>query len=235
MPLGRVGRSRRSGVTLLEIAIVIAIIGILAAIAGTMLTETLPSWRTRRAAREFSATLNQCRQLAIAQGVEYRVRMGTADGDLGGSGGSVGTYFIERGNLGANSTSWDILPWDADGSDANSGEGSIDISEGALNGLRGVSLAPWNPIAGVDGDDIVFSPRGWLVNPVSDFNADGYVEITFVNKSARRRGEADEWTVMVSRGGLVRMESNRQVPVGGASGTPDASGWTSSAASGHSP
>ncbi|MDP2306235.1 MAG: prepilin-type N-terminal cleavage/methylation domain-containing protein [Pseudomonadota bacterium] len=227
--------SSRRGVTLLEIAIVVAIIGILAAIAGTMVTQTMPSWRTRRAAREFSASLNQCRQLAVAQGVEYRIRMANADTDLDGSGPGVGKYFIERGNSGVNSTSWDILPWDADGSDANVGEGTIEISEGTPNGLRGVSIKEWAPIAGVDGDDLVFSPRGWLVNPVSDFNAEGYVEITFANKPARLRGETDEWTVMVSRGGLVRLESNRQAPVGGPSGTPSASGWTSSAATGHNP
>ena len=235
MPRRRVEMTGRRGVTLLEIAIVLAIIGILAAIAGTMLTQTIPSWRTRRAAREFSATLNQCRQLAIAQGVEYRVRMASADPDLGGSGGSVGVYYIERGDSGVNSSTWDILPWDADGSATASAEGTIDISEGAPNGLRGASIAPWDPIAGVEGDDIVFSPRGWLINPVSDFNADGYIEITFVNKPARGRGEADEWTVMVSRGGLVRLESNRQTPIGGASGTSGASDWTSSSASGHTP
>ncbi len=235
MPLGRVHGKNRRGVTLLEIAIVIAIIGILAALAGTLLTGTLPSWRTRRAARELSATLNQCRQLAIAEGVEYRVRMVDADPDLDGSSGSVGAYFIERGNASVSSTSWDILPWDADGSGTLTGEGTIDITEGTPNGLRGVSIAPWLPIAGVDGDDIVFSPRGWLVNPPSDFNGNGYVEITFVNKTGRAQGITDEWTVMVSRGGLVRLESNRQTPVGGPSGTPTASDWTTSGASGHVP
>lgn len=225
--------SGRHGVSLIEMAIVLAIVGILAALGGSMLTDMLPTWRTRRAAHEFQAALNQCRQLAISQGVEYRVRMAEADADLDGSGPSVGRYFIERGNFGANSTVWDILPWDPDGTDATTGEGTIDLSEGALNALRGVSIAPWNTIAGVDGDDLVFSPRGWLVNPVSDFNALGYVEITFVNKRARSAGAVDEWTVMVSRGGLVRAESNRKVLVSGPGGTPSASSW--SAGTGHDP
>lgn len=235
MPLGRERSNSRRGVTLLEIAIVVAIIGILAGIAGTMLTEQLPSWRTRRAARELSAALTQCRQLAIAHGVEFRVRLGTADPDLSGDSSSVGVYYIERGNASVNSTAWDILPWDMDGTGTQVGEGTVVLSEGGEDALRGVSLAPWNPITGVSGDDIVFSPRGWLVNPVSDFNGEGYIEVTFVNKPARLRGVTDEWTVMVSRGGLVRMESNRQSPVGASSGTTSASEWTSSAASGHSP
>ncbi|MDP2317671.1 MAG: GspH/FimT family pseudopilin [Pseudomonadota bacterium] len=235
MPLGQARRQRRGGVTLVEIAIVIAIIGILAAVAGTLLNDTLPSWRTRRASRELSAALNQCRQLAIAQGVEYRVRMADSDPDLNGSSESVGSYFIERGNAATGSTAWDILPWDMDGSGTETGEGTVVLTEGGEDAQRGVSIAPWNPISGVDGDDIVFSPRGWLVNPVSDFNADGYVEITFVNKRARANGQTDDWTVMVSRGGLVRLESNRQTPVGAPSGTPSASEWTTSGATGHAP
>lgn len=234
----RVARRYRRGirgVTLLEIAIVVAVIGILAAAAGTLLTETIPSWRTRRAAREFAAALTTCRQMAIAQGVEYRVRLAAADPSPDGDTPSIGAYFVERGDAATGSTSWDILPWDKDGSGTLAGEGTVVISEGGEDALKGVSIAAWDPISGVDGDDIVCSPRGWLVNAVSDFDAQGYIAVRFFNKPANRRGVDDSWKVMVSRGGMVRLESSRQDAVGAPSGTPEATEWTSSGATGHAP
>jgi prepilin-type N-terminal cleavage/methylation domain-containing protein len=231
--MGRLGGRR--GLSLLELAIVIAIIGILAAVAGTLLTDSIPMWRTKRAAREFSVAVQTARQMAIAQGVEYRVRMSAYDTDLSGSGLSTGTYYIEKGNLPASSTAWDILPVDMDGSGTQSGEGTVDITDGGQDELPGVSIEQWDPITGVSGNDLVFSPRGILVNPVSDFGSDGYIEITFVNKRARRRGITDEWTVKVSRSGLARMQATNQDTVGNAPGTADASEWSTSSSSGHAP
>jgi prepilin-type N-terminal cleavage/methylation domain-containing protein len=230
------GLRRRRGVTLLEIAIVVAIVGILAAVAGTMLTNTLPSWRTRRAAKEFSAALNRCRQLAISQGVEYRVRLAAFDTAIDDpSSASTGAYYIERGNAPTGSTSWDILPWDMDGSGTQSGEGTVVLTEGGEDALKGVSILQWPTISGIDGDDIVFSPRGILENPASDFDSDGYLGVTFVNKRARTTGGQDEWTVLVARGGFTRLDPNRAESVGASSGTSDASTWTSSSSTGHSP
>lgn len=226
--------STRRGVTLLEIAIVIAIIGVMAALAGTLLTQNLPGWRTRRAAREFSANVMMARQLAMAQDVEYRVRLGVFDTDLT-DGIGTGVYYIEKGNRTSSSTEWDILPWDMDGSGAQFSEGTVDISQGGEDMLRGVSIADWGTISGIAGNDLVFSPQGWLVNPVSDFNSLGYLEIRFVNEPARVRGAVDDWVVQVSRGGMVRMVSSRQTDIVAANGTPDASQWTSSSGSGYNP
>lgn len=225
----------RRGLSLLELAIVIAIIGILAAVAGTLLTDTIPVWRTRRAAREFATALQTCRQMAIAQGVQYRVRMGAYDTALDSTTPSIGTYYIERGNAAQDSTSWDVLPVDMDGSGLQSGEGTVDISDGGQDELPWVSIQHWDTIAGYTGDDIVFSPRGFIENPVGDFGGDGYIEITFVNKKARRRGITDQWTVMVSRGGFVRMQATSQSAVGNEPGTADASEWTTSGGTGHTP
>jgi prepilin-type N-terminal cleavage/methylation domain-containing protein len=231
----RPARAGQRGFTLLEMAITIAIIGILAAIGATLLTETIPSWRTRRASKEFASALNECRQLAIAQGVQYRVRLATFDADLDGTGPSTGSYYIERGNAAVGSTTWDILPWDMDGSGTMAGEGTVVLTEGGEDAQKGVSIEQWATLTGVDGDDIVFSPRGWLDNPATDFDRDGYIEVTFVNKVARAKGAQDEWTAMVSRGGLVRLESNRTTATGASSGTPSSSQWTTSSSTGYAP
>jgi len=210
----RRGRHGRAGVSMIELAVVLAIIGIFAGLAGSMMNELIPSWRTRRAARMFSADVIRARHLAIAENVEYRIRLSAFDTDLDGTSGNIGTWYLERGNLESGSTSWDILPVDLDGSGTLTGEGTVDISEGGEDELRDVSLEEWGAPDGA----IVFSPRGWLTNEASDFDTLGYINVTFVNKAARQRGGTDEWTALVSRGGLVRLQATINSPVGSASG-----------------
>lgn len=229
---GAYGRLRaRAGLTLLEIAIVVAILGIVAAMAGTSLTRTLPSWRTRRAANQMVAQINMCRQLAIAQDTRCRVRLASFDPDLDDGGDNVGAYFLE---LETATGTWDILPWDESGTDENVGEGTVVISDGGEDELHGVSVREWTALTGVDGDDIVFDQRGWLVNPTSDFDTTGYINVSFVNKPARAYNDSDEWQVRVSRGGLVRLESTRNTTVGNGFGTTEAS-TASSGGGGYAP
>ncbi|MFZ5478667.1 MAG: pilus assembly FimT family protein [Myxococcota bacterium] len=211
----RRGLSGRRGLSLLEMAITVAIIGILATMATGLMTQALPSWRTRQAARQFAADLASARARAISENVEYRIRLTAFDSDLAGTSPSVGTYYVERGNRDAGSTTWDILPVDLDGSGTLTGEGTVDISEGGQDELVDVSIEDWTTSDGT----IVFSPRGWIENDATDFDSRGYIEVTFVNKAARRRGEIDEWTVVVARGGLVRLEPTAGTPVGNTFGT----------------
>lgn len=224
-------RASRGGFSLVELAIVVAIMGIFAALAASDMTKPLPSWRTRRAAKEFAASLNQCRQLAMSENARCRVRLDTYDPAPDDGGLGMGSYFIERE---ADAGTWDILPVDISGPDATTGEGTVDISEGGEDEMHLVSIANWGTIAGVDGDDIVFDARGWLVNPATDFGTTGYIEVTFVNKSAREEGAVDDWKVLVSRAGLVRLESSKVGAVGNASGTESASSAAGSG-SGYSP
>ena len=47
-----------------------------------------------------------------------------------------------------------------------------------------------------------------MINPASDFGADGTITLTLVNKRALLDGTADTVDLKVSRSGLVRMESS---------------------------
>jgi Tfp pilus assembly protein FimT len=220
-------------VTLVEVAIVVAIIGILAALGGSMLTDLLPSWRARRAAKEFAARVTMCRNLAVAQDVECRIRLTAYDPDLSDN-LTIGQYFVELGNASRGSTSWDILPFEDPGatSDLQTGDGTVDIGVGGQDELGGVSIDNWGTITG---NALVFNPRGLLRNGVGDFADDGYVAVKFANTRARRKGNVDDWKVRVSRGGLVRIEPSRTLSVGGTAGTATASTAAASSGSGYSP
>ena len=72
-------RKRRQGVSLVEIALVIAIFGIMSAMAAQSMAGMVPSYRTKQAAREFYVNVQKARDLAIAEGREYRVRVACSD------------------------------------------------------------------------------------------------------------------------------------------------------------
>lgn len=229
----------RGGVTLIEIVIVISIISILAAIGGPMLTESLPRWRTRRAAMQFAAAVEQARGMAIAQNVEYRIVMEAYDSDLADA-TSVGRYAIAKGNASSASTAWDVLPAEALGvtTDDNTGEGRVEISDGGEDALPDVSIEAWGTLTGTAaGNDIVFSPRGWVTNPVTDFDSDGYLDLTFVNtRVLRQEGVRQTWTVRIARGGMVRVASDMAAPrTDGPSGTNQAGTVSSTSGSGYNP
>lgn len=227
-------RSRR-GFSLVELAITVAIFGILAMLGMGLLKDSMSSWRVRRAAMDFSAALNLARMRAMSEGVMYRVSITTADIALGSYGSNAGTYLIQRGSLGLYRTgiTWDTLPVDLGSSDSRTGDGLIQIGTGGSRYLKDISISPWSSsFVGLDGDsttmDIVFNPHGWVENPVDDFNLGasdarirGYIQVLFVNKAARRRSDVDDWNVFVSRGGAVRLVPTRNV-------------WTPSTASGAS-
>lgn len=223
-------RRARSGISLVEIAITIAIAAILAAIGAGLMTGAIPSWRTREAAYDFAAVVNLARNKAIADGFEYRVRIVTTDPNLDDDIGSVGVYTLERGNQASASDVWDILPVDDNGPDTD--EGTYDISMGGDEQLRDVSISPSGSTA-VDGDDILISPRGWVANPDSDFDASGHITVTFTNKRAHLNGTSDERYVQVSRSGMVRILSDASSFATGVAGTTGVSNTAATAGTGY--
>jgi len=217
-------RNRR-GVTLIEIAIVVAIIGVLASIGAGLMNDLIPSWRTRQAAREFSARVSQIRAMAIADSVQYRIHIDETDSDPSSGDTNYGAYYVQKGDLNDHSTAWDTLPVDMSGSDDLWGEGYVNIQDGAEDSLPGVSIeALASTLAGQDTwtDSIILNAKGQLDNPASDFtcdingdgSSDGYICVTFVNKKSLAKGKTDEWMVLISRAGAVRMQHGEDSAVG---------------------
>lgn len=219
---------RRAGATLVEIAIVVAIFGIMSALAAQAMSGMVPSWRTKQAAQEFMSNVQKARDLAISEGFEYRVRIDTWDTDPSGGDQNIGSYYVERGNSSMGSTSWDILPVDDGVSD--DGEGTIDFSRGAPNALVWVSLRQ------PDVTTITFDGRGFLQNSASEFDSMGMVSFNFFDKHALVSESRDSaWTVSVSRAGFSRMFGAQTTPVGSPPGTAGTTSYATTSGGGYRP
>ncbi len=219
-------RRQRQGVTLVEIAIVIAIIGIMSALASQAMGGMAPSWRTKRAAQEFLANAQKARNLAIAEGVDYRIRVDAWDTSPDTGDASIGSYYIERGNS-AMATTWDILPMDVGGV-VDDHEGRIDFSRGGATPLVWVSLD--QPTSAT----ITFDPRGFLRNSSTEFDSAGMINFVFFNKRALVADGQDEWwEVSLSRSGFARLAGTFTTPIGAASGTSTTTNSSTSSGSGY--
>ena len=196
--------------------IVVAIISILTAMGMYTSRNLLPRYRTRDAAMTFASHVELCKSIAVRANKECSILMVDFDSSLTDLDANEGVYWIGIGNKSLNSDSWDYLPIDTvnDSVDEASQEGVIDIgdSEGSHYARR-VGLKEWSAISGPGSDNadrIVFSPRGFVRNPASDFSDEGYIDITFVNKVVRTEGMVEDFTVSISRAGMARVDSNRR-------------------------
>lgn len=237
-------RSRR-GVSLVEMAIVVAIISILAAIGAGLINRTLPRWRTRQAAYEFASTVSRARELAMTENSEYRVAVTSFDMTPGDGEGN-GAYVLQKGNAPVSSSSWDTLPVDLDGAPDDT-QGLTDIGPGGKDELAGVGIRynttssdGASEAASSEGDTggggssssgdqyvVGFGPSGMSSNSANDFICDvngdgvqdGYLCVTFDNDRALKEGMRESYTVIVSRAGLVRVLAGETVNVGSPAGT----------------
>ncbi|HEY7745420.1 MAG TPA: GspH/FimT family pseudopilin [Desulfuromonadales bacterium] len=90
------------GFTLMEVLIVIAIVGILAAMSLPSLTSWIQNAKYRETAREMFSLAQQARALSISRNLEHRVRF-----DLDNK-----RYRLERGDRPANSGTWtSVVDW----------------------------------------------------------------------------------------------------------------------------
>ena len=211
----RVSQNRR-GFTLVELCIVIALIGLLSSLASEAFYRRIPSYKTRSAAIEFSKNVDKLRMFALRNNRETRLCLVDYDSSPNStSSANAGKYYLQVGNKNIRSTSWEYLPIDAvsDSSDDETKLGVVDLTTSGFNYRKNVSIADWGSDIGGphigNGDCLVFSPRGYVRNPASDFNSQGFIEITFVNKVARSHGEKDDFIVMVARTGFTRIDNSK--------------------------
>ena len=197
---------------MIELVIVLGVITVLAALGVGQVRKLIPRYNTREAARNFVNHVQQARQYAIMNNVQTRVLLTDFDSDAGSAGtANEGGYKVQIGNKSRGSDFWDTLPYEGSGVDAATELGTIDLSKGSNEYARGVSIEEWATLSGPgtgNADSIVFTPRGWLDNPVGDFDADGSIHVKFVNKLAIADGVDEYYMVHVYRGGMTRVESS---------------------------
>lgn len=224
-------RRQRRGVTMIEIAIVLAIIAIMAGMAAGSLMPLLPSWRTREAANEFASAIGLARQRAMAEGVQYRVRVEATDEEAGTDTPSIGGWSIAAANPADSAAAWDVLPLEDGGVDDIQGDGMRIISKGVDDALPGVSILPLAEPVPTD-NALIFDSRGFLANGIDELNTNGTIAVVFINKPAALEGKPDDWTVCISRSGMVRASSSRNPTCSGVFGTSTTSNMASTEATG---
>lgn len=207
-------KRHQHGFTLVELAIVVAVIGIISALAGWQVQSMVPKFRSKAAAVEFAKYVDYCRNLAIRTNRECKITLlawDSAPSSIAST--NYGSYSISLGNASMNSTTWDILPVDTytDSSDDDQTMGTIDIGQSGQQKQNKVSIRYTQgdiggPRTGLT-ESLVFAPRGYLQNPSTDFSATGYIEVEFVNKQALSEGVNDVFVVMVSRMGMTRIDN----------------------------
>lgn len=148
------------------------------ALAAADLSELRGRYRMNAAARQFADEVIACRVRAISENREFAVVLLESDpqsltGDLRSN---RGRYEIRSGDGLRNSSTWGAVP-----------DGLVDLSLGP-GAWPGVSIEPWEPLQGPPNysmpDSLVFSPRGFLLNAPTDFDA-GVIRVVFRNKAAR--------------------------------------------------
>lgn len=199
--------SLRRGFTMIEMAIVLAIVAITAAVAVSSGTEIIPRWKTRQGAREFQATVAQARHQAMQLRRQTRVVLTNFELPVGSEPDyHAMAWRIDVGDDPVRSTVWTYL----DGTSTNHSHGSADPLRGATMTLfTGAQLtgASWCSDCA---DSIVFNPDGTVANQDGDLADRGAITVNFVNKAKAIQGETDEWRVRIFRSGMARIETSAQ-------------------------
>lgn len=197
------GIERREGFTLIELIIVIAIIGILAAVGGPSLNRWIWKMRLSSATAGVERTLNSTRQIAMAENYRYCVNF-TGDNLYTGGGPTysiVVTSQVER-VLGSNTWTAVTIPEIAGWTNNENTERYKGVSLETTNG----GTTATNGADGCTG--LLYNNQGYLDNPTGDFTVDcnglpgigaSCVRLTLVQKFS-----GEQRSLWIDRGGNVR-------------------------------
>ena len=198
------------GHTLVELAIALAVIGVLVGIGWGVFIDRVTTYRMYSVGRMLQTDLTTLRSLAIDTNREARLHFVEADVAMDPTDVQLGAWDLQLGNRASGSTEWDTLPLDVEGV-VDVSEGERNLGEGGNNETKGISLASWGTL---DDDSIVFSPRGWIANSKSSF-VGGYITVEIVNKRALGMGGDEHVTISVARSGYVHSSASESQDVSG--------------------
>lgn len=189
-----------SGVTLLELAIVVAIVGIVAMIAVPNLSRFTNKYRLTRVANDYAMSVNLARSQAIAFNRQMRVVHVNPDSNPGdGSRTNRCAWDIQARYIDDDGNAyWETIPADGvDGPDDNySQAGYYDydnyLGEDSPQYVPNISMEASDTL--VDGHCFEFTTRGSVTNGTSDCtgfsseDVDCWVRVAFRNKAASDAG-----------------------------------------------
>lgn len=191
---------------------VISIFTVMITIGFGTTRDQMPRYRLIQASKGLKGDLMLLRNLAVQTGRETRLRLIERPEDCSDTEQYGGRWRLEIGDSSRRATWWEQLPPDAeqDGTDDDISQGEVNIGNGGNRKARNVCLLEWSSIRGPstgNTDAIVFSPRGWVMNPPEDFDGTGHLVVELANQIASHRGVDDRVRVMVARSGMVRLHS----------------------------
>lgn len=150
--------AQRSGFTLVEMIVVLALVGILSAVAAPSVNQWIQNYRAKTTARQLMSDLQSARTKAVAERLEFRLSVDTANNE----------FKIQRGNAQSGSTAWE----DVDIARRITDEANPYHAQGVV---LGANSAPATL-------NIVFSPLGYA--SFSAAQADGTARATVTQGTA---------------------------------------------------
>ena len=224
----RIPRNSMHGVTLVELIIVVALVGILAAIATPAFRDMTGRYRLSSAAKTVVSGLKMARMIAVSKNA--RTRMVFTEVDPSGNNLSVyrGVYREVRLNTAAvGGAVWEI----ADGKTnvATLPDDKCTVANKKIGELcwdlkvsyPWISLTRVDPVGGTGGlgignSTVDFGPDGFVTNPASDFRyGTKKQDIMIVLTNKHSSGKLEHRLVLVDRAGGVRIEGavSSSIPV----------------------
>lgn len=217
-----------AGVTLLELMVVVALIGILASIGTPAFRDMAGRYRLNAATREAVNLIKQARYAAVTRGARTRVVFADVDAAPTNGGSGSGLIRVEKRVVDSSGTeTWELmnlsnvssstLPTDKCPtnlilpSKPVLREYCLDVDAQYLNvtlsgvDAIGASLRNTNGLPVLE-----FGPEGFALNPDSDFQAgSSRQEVGLVLTYKHASGQLDSRMILVGRTGNVRIQGYR--------------------------